>query len=121
MLVNISNSFDKPEITPEQEELKKLGEAVLWRRAVAADDAHVSPPLPLRRSRCPAPAFHVGKFAGESIPEPHKLDSDEFVKKRGAAPGFCANHAPGAYLPRFLTRPPYRLAPQFSGWWSENL
>ena len=31
MLVNISNSFDKPEITPEQEELKKLGEAVLWR------------------------------------------------------------------------------------------
>jgi hypothetical protein len=28
MLVNISNSFDKPEITPEQEELKKLGEHV---------------------------------------------------------------------------------------------
>lgn len=32
--------------------------------------------LPLR--------FSLGKFAGESIPEPHQLDADEYVAKRGA-------------------------------------
>ena len=47
MLVNITNTFDEPEVHPEAEQLKQ-----------------------------------IGKYAGEHIPEPHPLDSDEYTTKR---------------------------------------
>lgn len=47
MLVNVTNTFDKPAKKPEEEEMRKLG-----------------------------------KFAGEHIPEPHPMDSEEATKAR---------------------------------------